>query len=57
MVKIIQDKHDIDFLITNFDKIFGIQTKKESCLVVLHRLTLILENWKKSFYCSKVYCT
>ena len=24
MVKIIQDKHDIDFLITNFDKIFGI---------------------------------
>ena len=31
--------------------------KKKSCLVVLHHLPLIFENWKKSFLLYKVYCT
>ena len=30
---------------------------KKSCLVVLHHRPLILENWKKKFYCTKVYRT
>ena len=37
-------------------RIFDLTRPKKNYLVVLHRPPLIFGNWKKSFYCTKVYC-